>query len=537
MAGGYIKERKAIISTGLGYHKGSYIARKFDKWGKRFGFVSFSDIGDAKRLVGEMTNLWLGSYKLFVALARFVDGVAVGNPVDDTKGKGKVNENVSHANPNTGGAQHGTDKHGVDNANAVVGGGRSFLDSVLNRNKGDVIRIEDNIEGFFQWYGCYLLGKVVDFKALTNLKVVFRNRGWSSVEIKYLTGFYVMLVFKSMEETERFWLDKELWTDVFASIDRWDGKQKLMDERIAWLQVHGVPLQLAIDQVFDLVGAQYGEVVQPARMSTDDRNFSYAYIGILCKSSGRIVDRVDISWRGDTFNVWIDEDVGEWVPDCVEEFDYVSEVMAQDNVVDRVVEPISNDAREDVLEMGEIRGDDGTGVEASFNIGVDSGLDGNTDANVKVGTSLARKKFRRKALFKNKGEVTGSYKRPKKRQRDDNDMFGLDKLIGIVAPPSDHSFCGIRDSDEGLCTPDLNKRYDMGRENVEDEVDQEGREPNVVTNVFVGSENGIDASDPLMKEVEDTVTLGRALGVSDLNDFAPKVHEILRSEGFQEGGQ
>ncbi|KAI3825940.1 hypothetical protein L1987_07700 [Smallanthus sonchifolius] len=116
-------------------------------------------------------------------------------------------------------------------------------------------------------------------------------------------------------------------------------------------------------------------------------------------------------------------------------------------------------------------------------------------------------------------------------------MFGLDKLIGIVAPPSDHSFCGIRDSDEGLCTPDLNKRYDMGRENVEDEVDQEGREPNVVTNVFVGSENVIDASDPLMKEVEDTVTLGRALGVSDLNDFAPKVHEILRSEGFQEGGQ
>ncbi|KAI3825939.1 hypothetical protein L1987_07699 [Smallanthus sonchifolius] len=296
--------------------------------------------------------------KLFVALARFVDGVAVGNPVDDTKGKGKVNENVSHANPNIGGAQHGTDKHGVDNANAVVGGGRSFLDSVLNRNKVDVIKIEDNIEGFSQWYGCSLLGKVVDFKALTNLK-----------------------------------------------IERWDGKQKLMDERIAWLQVHGVPLQLAIDQVFDLVGAQYGEVVQPARMSTDDRNFSYAYIGILCKSSGRIVDRVDISWRGDTYNVWIDEDVGEWVPDCVEEFDYVSEVMAQDNVADRVVELISNDAREDVLEMGEIRGDDGTGVEASFNIGVDSGLDGNTDANVKVGTSLARKKFRRKALFKNRWEV------------------------------------------------------------------------------------------------------------------------------------
>ncbi|KAL9992415.1 hypothetical protein Hdeb2414_s0015g00446931 [Helianthus debilis subsp. tardiflorus] len=391
-----------------------------------------------------MTNLWLGSFKLFVALAHFVDGVTVGNPVDDTKGK--VNENVSHANPNIRGAQDGTYKHDVDNANAEVSGGRSFLDSVLKINKVDVIKIDDNIEGFSQWHGCSTVGKVVEFKALTDLKVVLRNRGWSSVEIKYFIGFYVMLVFKSMDESERFWLDKELWTSIFASIERWDGKQKLMDERIVWLQVHGVPLQLAIDQVFDLVGARYGEVVQLVRMSTDNSNFSYAYIGILCKSRSRIVDRVDISWRGVTFNVWINEDVGEWVPDCVEDFDYEFEVMSHDNVADRVIEPNSDDARKDDLEMGEIRGEDGLGVEATFNIGVNSGLDENVYANVKVGTALVRKKFRRKALFRNRGEVSVSHECPKKRQRDDNDMFGLDKLIGIVASSSDHSYCGMRDS-------------------------------------------------------------------------------------------
>ncbi|KAJ0726740.1 hypothetical protein HanPI659440_Chr12g0473801 [Helianthus annuus] len=295
----------------------------------------------------------------------------------------------------------------IRGGNSMVGGGgavvnvdggskRTFLDSLLNKNKIDVIRIDDNVEGFVQWYDFAVTGKVVDFKSLTDPKTCLKVIGWTNVGIKYVSCFTVLFIFNSVEDRDKFCLEKESWADVFVTIDRWDGKQKMVEERIAWLQVHGIPVQLALDQVFDLVGSHYGEVVKPACMSIEDCNFSYAYIGVLCKSRGRIVDRVDISWRGDIFNVWINEDVGEWVPDCVEEFDYVFEEMDRGSEEEQNVELNFENANGDDVELGEIRGDEGSENVCKFNNGVDFFVAGRTESSAMVGTSVARKKFRRR---------------------------------------------------------------------------------------------------------------------------------------------
>lgn len=57
-----------------GDYQGSYIARKLDRLGKRFGFVMFRKVADTCKLENDMKDVWIGSYKLFVCLARFVDG-------------------------------------------------------------------------------------------------------------------------------------------------------------------------------------------------------------------------------------------------------------------------------------------------------------------------------------------------------------------------------------------------------------------------------------------------------------------------------
>ncbi|KAM0009058.1 hypothetical protein Hdeb2414_s0007g00240941 [Helianthus debilis subsp. tardiflorus] len=290
--------------------------------GKRFGFLSFKDVHDVKRLEGGMVDVWLGSYKFFVTQARFVNRVTFDKANMDPKGKKIMKENPSsHANPSKGVAMDtaiNTDDQ-EDNYN-IVGSGRSFFYSVLNRNKVDVISVDDNVEGFKQQRSVALVGKVIYFITLTSLKPMMRNQGWSSVGIKYVGGFSVMLVLTCMEEAECFLGDRNLWSTWFACLSKWDDKYKEV-ERIAWLQEHGVPIQLAIDQVFDVVGSRFGKVVWSAKMSVDDNNFSYVYISVLRKSCSRIVDHMDIMWRGNLFNVWIDEDVGEWVPDCVEVFD------------------------------------------------------------------------------------------------------------------------------------------------------------------------------------------------------------------------
>ncbi|KAJ0669650.1 putative RNA recognition motif domain, nucleotide-binding alpha-beta plait domain superfamily [Helianthus annuus] len=312
----------------FGTYEGSYIARKLDRWGKRFAFVSFRDVVDAKRLEADMGDVWIDTYKLFVAVARFVDGNVIDRPMEDRKGKAKIANNNAHANPNVGGAIDGLDSQ-VNRGGSIpdVGGGRSFLDSMLNRNKVDVIKVDDNVEGFVHWHGVALVGKL-------------KSNGLPLVSIKYMGGFSVVMVFPSTEDSDRFLGDKNMWSRWFEGLNRWDGNTKGVEERLAWLQVHGVPVQLALDQVFSLVGGRYGKVVQAESMSVNDKDFSYTYIGVLCKTRSRIADRVDINWRGVTYNVWIDEDVGEWVPDCVEDFEDDNDSFEQ--AVDRDVNMTCN---------------------------------------------------------------------------------------------------------------------------------------------------------------------------------------------------
>ncbi|KAL9993793.1 putative RNA recognition motif domain, nucleotide-binding alpha-beta plait domain superfamily [Helianthus debilis subsp. tardiflorus] len=336
-------------------YEGSYIARKFDRRGKRFAFVSFSDVLDMKKLEKSMADVWVGSYKLFVAAARFVDGNTIKRANDDKKGKAKMNTQGVKAGECSGSAMHGED---VCNKTTDVGGGRSFLDSVLNRNKVDVIKVDDVVEGFSQWNGVALVGKVLDFNILSSLKKLLRNKGWVNVGIKYVGGFSVMLVFNDVEEVLKFYDDKSMWSMWFIDLCRWDDNNNGVEDRIAWLQIHGVPVQLALNEVFHVVGSTFGTVVRLPNMAVEDNNFSYAYVGVLCKYRSRIKDKVDINWRGRIFNVWIDEDVGDWVPDCVEDCNDDSVLEKMDERVEvsnDVILDLDDYRQEDEVEAGEIR--------------------------------------------------------------------------------------------------------------------------------------------------------------------------------------
>ncbi|GJW05693.1 hypothetical protein Tco_1568116 [Tanacetum coccineum] len=53
-------------------------------------------------------------------------------------------------------------------------------------------------------YSLALLGKVKDFTSLTNLNVVLANEGFVNVKLKYMGGFWVMIVFTSEGAKETF---------------------------------------------------------------------------------------------------------------------------------------------------------------------------------------------------------------------------------------------------------------------------------------------------------------------------------------------
>ncbi|KAJ0508026.1 putative RNA recognition motif domain, nucleotide-binding alpha-beta plait domain superfamily [Helianthus annuus] len=458
------------VLGGYGSFEGSYIARKVDKWGKRFSFVSFSGVKDIKRMEEELSDVWIGSYKLFITIARFVDGEKVSKSDSNPIRKTKVTYQKSHANHNSGAAYEGGGSPVLNGSNyAAVGHGRSYVDSVMNRNKVDIIRVDDVVERFFEWNGYAFVGRVVDFNTLGSLKQVLRKNGCSSVDIKYLGGLTVVVVFHESGEAERFINDNSTWSVWFTSLAPWDGNASMEEERIAWIQVHGVPVQLALDQVFDSIGSRYGKVVHSANMSGDDNNFSYALIGVLTKVCKRIVDRVDISWRGKLFNVWVDEEVGEWIPDCVldDEEDGTSETPQEERVDDLVHQDENMSVH---CEEGEVRRDVGSGNVDNDGVGNSHGITSRAGgvhglaepSGRQTVSSTGGKKFRRKSLFNNRSEGSGSIERPKKRPRENNDLFGLDKLIGIISEASESGGSGEAAGNDCFLTPDLNQRVTAG---------------------------------------------------------------------------
>ncbi|MFS7931604.1 hypothetical protein Hanom_Chr04g00357881 [Helianthus anomalus] len=95
--------------------------------------------------------------------------------------------------------------------------------------------------------------------------------------------------------------------------------------------------------------------------------------------------------------------------------------------------------------VNEVNGEDGNNSCGSHEDGIDHGV---ADTSVvQPVTANVRKKFRRKSLFKNRNEGSGSLERPKKRHMENNDMFGLDKLIGILSGTDDSndSIVGVGD--------------------------------------------------------------------------------------------
>ncbi|MFS7994075.1 hypothetical protein Hanom_Chr12g01101601 [Helianthus anomalus] len=239
-----------------GRYEGPYIARKLDKWGKRFAFVSFSEVRDIIRLEEELSDVWA---------------------VNIQREKTTLTNDKSHAKPSCEGAD------GNRSFNAKVGNGRSFVDSLLNKNKVDVLKVDDSVERFTHWNSCALAGRVVNFNTLGSLKFLIRKQGWISLDIKYLGGLSVALVFYDKGDADKFLNDKSLWSVWYESLDWWAANFSVEEGRIAWLQVHGLPAQLALDQVYNMIGSRHGKVVQSASLSGDDNNFSYALIGVLSK--------------------------------------------------------------------------------------------------------------------------------------------------------------------------------------------------------------------------------------------------------------
>nr|GEW07775.1 RNA-directed DNA polymerase, eukaryota, reverse transcriptase zinc-binding domain protein [Tanacetum cinerariifolium] len=105
---------------------------------------------------------------------------------------------------------------------------------------------QDNIPPMVLDYSCLnkeeislrLLGKVKDFASLTNLKVVLANEGYTNIKLKYMGGFWVMIVLHEDETMNkfRFSLGVGSWFSQIMQAHH----DFIIEERVMWVEMKTV---------------------------------------------------------------------------------------------------------------------------------------------------------------------------------------------------------------------------------------------------------------------------------------------------------
>ncbi|KAF5786564.1 hypothetical protein HanXRQr2_Chr10g0442441 [Helianthus annuus] len=116
-----------------------------------------------------------------------------------------------------------------------------------------VVEVKEDVNAFQDLYRKAVVGRTKDLDTLVFFNRFLRIGKVHYVKIQYLGGLSILVSFACSEEAESFLKNKGLWGPWFSNLDMWEG-QVLAVERIAWLRIQGLPLQLFDSDIMKMVG-------------------------------------------------------------------------------------------------------------------------------------------------------------------------------------------------------------------------------------------------------------------------------------------
>ncbi|KAM0026093.1 putative RNA recognition motif domain, nucleotide-binding alpha-beta plait domain superfamily [Helianthus debilis subsp. tardiflorus] len=232
----------------FGEVSGTYIARKRDKDGLKFGFVSFKGVRDWKELERRLKGVKLGLNALKINLTRFAKENGF---VESAR---KVGDS-SHQELRMGDQEGRKDNLGFDQLNGgYTRPGCSYSMAVkTDKEQCPVtkeISVDAEVSAMGSRQGRAVLVRVRNYSTLISLKKIMAKAGVTEVEFQYV-GF-------------------------------------------------GVVAKLPV-------------------VTEEDGDLSMGCVGVLVGDGKRIIEKVVLNWQDKRYRVWVSEDLGEWIPDCLDE--------------------------------------------------------------------------------------------------------------------------------------------------------------------------------------------------------------------------
>ncbi|GJR07482.1 hypothetical protein Tco_0790134 [Tanacetum coccineum] len=172
-----------------------------------------------------------------------------------------------------------------------------------------------------QNYSLSLIGKLKAFDSLLNLnKILEEEEGLSDINICYMGGFWVMLHYLSKTARDNFksHVGVNSWFSVIQpALDTFS-----IDERVAWIDIEGVPLKVWSHNTFAKICSKWGSLLHEEFVV--DRFFHRKRLCIKTSVNANIFYSFKVTVKGQVFWIRVKE-VSGWAPDFSEPNDESSD--------------------------------------------------------------------------------------------------------------------------------------------------------------------------------------------------------------------
>lgn len=480
----------ADVMRGFGDLFRVFIAKKRNKEGERFGFVSYKGVKNVNEMEKSMQNVKMGKWTLKINVAWFAkenksfsfrkkdqDGLRSENPkprnIFSTFSGSNVQKGVSFKDILKGQSAQSTDRHQVEE-----------------------IALDDSYLGISRVFKRALVARCSNLNILNSIYSILGESDRHVSFLQYLGGLNMLLVFNDEHEAGFFLRNKSIWEGWFSSLEMWIG-QSIPFERVAWVGLFGIPLHLASAEVVNKVGAKIGKLVSPSVAKESDVNKSMECVGVLVGDGERVKKVFSLRWRNKIFRVWVEEKLIDWCPPCgTIKFSSRNNSEPQDK------------SNEDVqIEEGEIVSKEATG-----------GSEGVQSPPLRFSSPPTKKKGKKHngGMSKNNREwsfgVGSDSSRPKKRPREDYSLVVMEDMEG-------------QNDGEDLSDKERTKEVGVSSDVVVDNASS-----------LDHGKDKVQVSVSMEMEVEETIKFGKDLAVN-LEGNNEKIEQALAGEGINAGYQ
>ncbi|KAL4572230.1 hypothetical protein LXL04_019000 [Taraxacum kok-saghyz] len=275
------------------------------KSGKPYGFVKFIRVPCFQTLVANLCTIWFGSYRLRANKARF-DRKPSHAPIAPVSGKivPPTIAPVYDTRPVTS----------TSYASVMMGRKPKAMVATVEQSPATQVDLPalviDDSCYRVKDYSFTLLACVKEFCAIPNLNKDCLDAGFTDITLSYLGGFWVAIEFVTLKARDRFLINGGLKT-WFSEIIPWS-KNFRINERVAWIDLEGVPEFVWTKNTFTLVTRAWGELLFVEE--TNGSNLSSVRLCIKTIVNSLIMESVKIVVQGQVFILRAKEVTG-WIPE------------------------------------------------------------------------------------------------------------------------------------------------------------------------------------------------------------------------------